>query len=233
MSYPFVAAGHHGGAQTTIKRLVIHGTVSPTVRGGARGVARYFATTPKQTSAHYVVDPGEIIQCVPDSVIAWHDGTNSNSIGIELCDPVDGPAARWSDSAHVSMLSLASNLVRELATRYSIPMVRISPQQIRNGAKGVCGHVDMRDAFPGSTTHFDPGPAFPWAAFMHMVTSGAGGVEDMWPDKLDDYAAGKGKTADSNVLMAWTIAKVRWIDERTQAMERVLNDINRKLDARP
>lgn len=170
---PFIAAKYHGGGQSAINRIVIHGTVSPTVPGGALAVARFFQNPPGQTSAHYVVDPDSEYQCVYDHVIAWHDGTNTNSIGVELCDPVDGPAGRWQDGPHQVMLVRAAALVRDLCNTYGVPMVKLSPADIRAGRRGLCGHVDMRDAFPGSTTHYDPGPDFPWAQFVSLVAGSA------------------------------------------------------------
>jgi N-acetyl-anhydromuramyl-L-alanine amidase AmpD len=180
MSIPYIPARNHGGHQSAINRIVIHGTVSATVRGGARNIANFFANQ-ASTSAHYVVDPGEVIQCVYDHTIAWHDGTNTNSIGVELCDPVDGPAARWTDSAHTNMLGRAADLVRDLCHLYDVPMLRLTPAQIRAGQRGICGHVDMRDAFPGRTTHYDPGPAFPWVTFLAAVRKDAAMQEDDMP----------------------------------------------------
>lgn len=174
MPYVFIAARWHGGKQQAVNRIVIHGTVSPTVRGGARNVANFFATENNQTSAHFVVDPGEIIQCVMEDTIAWHDGTNTNSIGIEMCDLVDGPSQRWADENHVDMMSRTAMLVNDVAARHNVPLVKLTAQDIRAGKRGICGHADMRDAFPGSTTHYDPGLTFPWARFMEEVNGDMG-----------------------------------------------------------
>lgn len=170
---PYIAARWHGGAQSEINFIVIHGTVSPTVDGGARSIARFFATEDNQTSAHYVVDPGEVIQCVYDHTIAYHCGHNANSIGVEMCDPVDGPAERWADEPHQEMLARTADLVRDLCDSYGIPKVKLTPAQLRAGQKGIVGHADVRDAWPRSTTHYDPGPAFPWGQFIALVRSGA------------------------------------------------------------
>lgn len=224
MTYTFIPARWHGGSQSSIDRIVIHGTVSPTVVGGAKSVANYFQVTGRPSSAHYVVDPGAIVQCVPDNVVAYHDGTNYNSIGIELCDWVDGLAARWNDQAHVDMLTRAAMLIATLSFQYKVPIEKINATQIRAGERGVCGHVDMRDAYPSRTTHYDPGVGFPWQALLTMAKGGNG---DMWPDKLLDYGANKDSPplTDSTVLMSWTVAKVRWIDERTARMEASLGAI--------
>lgn len=168
-SPPYIPAKYHGGSQSTIVRIVIHGTVSATERGGARAIAEYFQNPSSETSAHYVVDPGEEFQCVYDHTIAYHDGTNTNSIGVELCDPVDGPPERWQDRPHQDMLRRAADLVRQLCDAYQVPKVKLGADQIRAGENGICGHADMRDAFPDSTSHYDPGPGFPWQQFIDQI----------------------------------------------------------------
>jgi N-acetyl-anhydromuramyl-L-alanine amidase AmpD len=169
VTYPFIHAKWYGKTQKEVRRIVLHGTVSPTVRGQAMRTAQYFANVTRPSSAHYAVDPFEIWQCLPDNLTAYHDGTNVNSIGVEMCDMVDGHDNRWGDQLHQNMIKLTSVLVRELCAKYSIPMVRLSVADVRGNLRGICGHSDMRDAFPGSTTHYDPGKAFPWEQFMAYV----------------------------------------------------------------
>lgn len=169
MAYPFIGTSYHGGTQKTVSRIVIHGTVSPTVKGGARAVARYFQSPKTGGSAHYVVDPGEIVQCVKEGTVAYHAPPNTGSIGIELCDPQKGSAARWGDSGHEAMLKLAARLTREIAARHGIPLKRLSVADLKAGRKGICGHVDVSNAFR-KTDHSDPGTGFPWAHFMDLVT---------------------------------------------------------------
>jgi N-acetyl-anhydromuramyl-L-alanine amidase AmpD len=168
MSPPFIQARHHSGTQTSVRRIVIHGTVSPCVKGGARGVANDFHTTHRIASAHYVVDPGQIVQCLHERTIGCHAPPNTGSIGIELCDPQKGSAARWRDAHHEPMLHLAAHLVREVAARWHVPLVKRSFADLRAGRHGICGHVDVTKAFHKST-HVDPGSSFPWAHFMSLV----------------------------------------------------------------
>lgn len=168
-SPPYIPAKYHGGSQSVLRRIVLHSTVSATVNGGARSIARYFQNPSYESSAHYVVDPGEVIQCVYDHTIAWHDGTNSNSIGVEMCDNPTGGIARWRGAEHKALLRTTAGLVRQLCLAYDIPMRHLTPAQIRAGQKGICSHADMRDAFPGSTSHWDPGE-FPWGEFLALVT---------------------------------------------------------------
>ena len=169
MTHPFVQARNHGGKQISVKRIVIHGTVSPCVKGGARGVADDFHRTTRDASAHYVVDPGQIVQCLTEQTIGFHAPPNTGSIGIELCDPQRGSSARWRDANHEAMLDLAAQLVREVAARWKVPLVKLSAGDLRAGRHGICGHVDVSHAFH-RTDHIDPGTAFPWVHFMSLVT---------------------------------------------------------------
>src|SRR6266545_1918845 len=171
MSRPFIQARNHGGTQTAVRRIVIHGTVSPCVKGGARNVANFFHETHRDASAHYVVDPGQIVQCLHERTIGFHAPPNTGSIGIELGDPQKGSSARWKDADHEPMLHLAADLVREVAARWKVPLVRLSVADLKAGRHGVCGHVNVSKAFH-MTDHIDPGTAFPWAHFMSLVTHG-------------------------------------------------------------
>lgn len=171
MSRPFIQARNHGGTQTSVTRIVIHGTVSPCVKGGARNVANDFRTTHRDASAHYVVDPGQIVQCLHERTIAFHAPPNSRSIGIELCDPQKGSATRWKDANHEAMLRLAAPLVREVAARWRVPLVKLSVADLKAKRHGICGHVDVSHAF-GISDHIDPRTGFPWAHFMSLVTHG-------------------------------------------------------------
>lgn len=168
LSVPFIPARWHGGAQTP-KAIVIHGTVSPCRRGGARDTARFFARETGKTSAHYVVDPAETIQCVGDHVIAFHCGFNTGSIAFELCDPQAGPGSRWHDADHTAMLDLAAHDVARTALAYGIELEHVTVADLKaKGPHGIYDHNASRLAF-GNTTHSDVGPDFPWPSFMSAV----------------------------------------------------------------
>lgn len=161
-----------GGGNKPIDRIVMHGTVSPCKPGGARDVAAYFRNKNARGSAHYVVDPIEVLQTVYDSRVAWHAPPNPNSLGVELCDMVGNdkgplPLKRWKDKNHRDMLKLAARLVAELCLAYDIPVRFLTPKQLRAGERGICEHDDVSKAF-GQSDHWDLG-RFPRRRFLNMV----------------------------------------------------------------
>ena len=188
----FIQAAHtSSGSNLPPTRIVIHGTVSPCQPGNARSVAAYFQSASSGGSAHYVVDPGEIVQCVADDVVAWHSPPNRYSLGVELSDPQTGDPNRWADANHDSMLRLAAGLVRDLAAKYGIPVVKLSPADLLAGKSGICGHVDVSNAWH-QTDHVDPGPDFPWDKFLSYVngsTSAASGIPSIFTNTAAASAA--------------------------------------------
>lgn len=191
-SPPYVGPAAHtsAGNNKPIHRIVIHCTVSPCEEGGARKTAAYFNSPSAGGSAHYIVDPGEVVQDVYDGVIAWHAPPNPNSIGIELTDALISEAwdqknaARWKDDRHQRMLTRAADLVAQLALAYDVPIVKLSSADLLAGKHGICGHVDVSQAWHQST-HWDPGTAFPWEDFMSMVHASAKKLRDKPTPKPD------------------------------------------------
>lgn len=165
----YVPARNHGPATNLpIKRIVMHGTVSPCVPGGARSIAQMFKTTSRDASTQYVVDPTTVVQCVKDNVVAYGAPPNTGSIHVEQCDPQGGSPSRWQDAAHQSMLRLAARLVAGLCLKYDIPIRKITAADLRAGREGICGHADVSAAFH-QTDHTDPGTGYPWGQFIGLV----------------------------------------------------------------
>lgn len=167
---PFIAARYKGGPQTP-KAIVIHATVSSDNAGTAMAIAKWWngSNSPK-TSAHYIVDPKTVIQCVGDRTVAYHCGSNTGTIGIELCDEQTGPASRWSDADSTAIIKRAATLTAQLCLAYGIAVKRPSIAELKaKGKHGIYGHNDSRLAF-GNTSHTDPRD-FPWAKFLSLVAS--------------------------------------------------------------
>lgn len=184
------------GPNKPIDRIVIHSTVSPCAPGMARRIAQYFRSRTAGGSAHYIVDPGEVVQAVLDSVIAWHAPPNPRSIGVELCDmptlflrrffpggkvpkgtesgEVDDHRRagslnpiRWMLPNYRAMYRRAARLVAELCLAYDVPPYFRNARQLRRGLRGVTTHAQVSKAW-GQSSHWDPG-AWPRRAFMRRV----------------------------------------------------------------
>lgn len=169
-SPPYLGPAAHtsSGSNKPIRRIVLHSTVSPCVPGGARSIAAYFRSPSSGGSAHYVVDPKEVVQVVYDGVIAWHAPPNGNSLGIEMCDmPNASTAARWNDANHKAMLALVVDLVADLCLAYDVPPWFRTPLGLRLGRRGITTHHNVSQAFHQSS-HWDVG-AWPRRAFMRAV----------------------------------------------------------------
>lgn len=177
------------GNNKPIRRIVIHSTVSSCEAGGARQIAGYFRSQAAGGSAHYVVDPSEVVQAAYDSVVCWHAPPNENSLGIEMCDtpgpvPGDTPgtarykaarkAWRWIRPNQMEMLDRTAELTAQLALAYGVPLVFLSPEDLRVGKRGVTTHANVSAAW-GQSTHWDPG-FWPRRRFMRLVRKHAAAV---------------------------------------------------------
>lgn len=164
---PFIQARWFGGKQTDLKWVVLHSTVSPCEDGGAQAIAEYFAREDNKTSAHYVVDPHNRRQCVPDHNIAYHCGYNTGSIAVEMCEYPSQDRTRWDDTAHRQLEINAAHLVARLCAAYDIRPYFVGRLGLLAGIHGVTTHAAMSKAFKMST-HWDPG-AWRRLRFMREV----------------------------------------------------------------
>lgn len=153
---PFIEARWYGGKQSVLKWIVMHSTVSPCRVGQAKATAYYFAKTDRKASAHYVQDPKERYQCVPDHNVAWHCGYNYGSIAVEMCEFPNWDRKRWDDEPHREMERRAARLVARLTLAYNIRPFYVPWPALLLGVKGVTTHRQMSLAFRRST-HWDPG----------------------------------------------------------------------------
>lgn len=76
--------------------ITIHDTANTARGAGAEAHAKYLKTTTNSTSWHFTVDDKVIVQHLPVNEVGWHAGDGGNgagnrkSIGIEICENVDG-----------------------------------------------------------------------------------------------------------------------------------------------
>lgn len=185
------AKNHGSDNNIPVSRVVIHATCpdvgypSASRAGRAESTARYFATTSRPASAHYVVDIAAGIQCLDEQTIGYHAPPNSHSIGVEICadggsessfdDPKNAYSRRqWLSPQVWPAVERAATLTRDICDRHHIPLRRLTTAQVRAGEKGICGHDTVSDALHQSD-HDDPGPYFPWDRFMAAVQGKSSG----------------------------------------------------------
>jgi hypothetical protein len=180
----YIGPPRNYGPQTNkpIHRVVIHSTVSPCEPGGARAIARYFQTTTRDASAHYITDPGETIQGLFDSWVGYAAPPNEHSLHVEMCDipgpvPNDKPgSARWKALRRVwrwvrpnqrAMLRRTASLTARACLAYDVPIKWLTAADLRAGRRGITSHANVSKAW-GQTTHWDPG-WWPRVRFMRLT----------------------------------------------------------------
>lgn len=160
---PFVQAAGDGGLRTLTQMIVIHATDNT---ASDEAEASYATHRPDQISAHFYNDEDSVIQGVRLSNIAYgcYPTGNGRSVQFELC----GLSGKLTDAT----LRRIAPIVRRVCDRYGIPIRKVSPTDLRQGVRGICGHADVTLAW-GEGTHTDPGAGFPWTTFIGYVAGGS------------------------------------------------------------
>lgn len=174
-TYDFIQAKNYTSAsRDKIDLVVIHDMEYPERPGGAEWCANFFAgPNAPQASAHYAVDSVTVIQCVKEKDVAWHaPGANRSGIGIEHVGFAAQSRADWMDPYSLAELRTSAKLTAEICRRWGIPVVKLSVDELKTGARGLCGHIDVTNAFNGGKGHTDPGPGFPWDYYVELVKAG-------------------------------------------------------------
>lgn len=196
----FIRARHYTPTGTRdVRWIVLHSTENDIQPGMARAVAHYFAgqspTSGPRSSAHYVVDAGEVVQTCALGDVAWAaPGANRAGVQVEMV----GRAAStdWlGDGLPVleRTAALVAGLCRHLgiARRRLDPVALVSSELLGAGDTGITTHWSTAEAarlararglrmepwFRNGkwvhSDHADPGLAhdarFPWDAFLDLV----------------------------------------------------------------
>lgn len=180
------------GRARNVRLVVIHTVEAPERGTIAEDVARnWFATTAARSSAHYVVDSDSIVRCVDEADTAWAaPGANADGIQIEHAGYAAQTPSQWGDDYSRAMLELSARLTADLCRRYGIPAVHLTPAQLASGARGIIGHIDATNAYSGGRGHTDPGPSFPWDAYIAKVRGYLGQAAAVAPSNTFPLPAG-------------------------------------------
>lgn len=150
-----------------IDLIGIHTMEAPEGPQTAENVANYFKTV--KASAHWCADNNSRVRVVLDKDMAWTlPGANTRSLNIELAGYARQTPEDWADQYSLDMLEIAAVCCAEWVIVYNIPIRRLTDAEIANGSKGFVGHVDVNRVYSKST-HWDPGPSFPWGYFLSRV----------------------------------------------------------------
>ena len=176
MTIPFSQAKYFSPGRGAYKPhiIVIHTMETPENTGRAKQVWQWFAgKTAPQASAHYMTDSHDVFQSVKETDTAWAVDDfplNQQSISIELAGSASQTPAQWADSYSRAELKIVAQLCADIAKRWNIPIIKLSPADILAGKSGFCGHVDITVAKQIKGGHTDPGSNFPWADFIASIT---------------------------------------------------------------
>jgi hypothetical protein len=159
------------GGKTDI--IVIHTMEAPEGPQTAENIANYFQRV--DASSHWCIDNNSRVRVVLDGDTAWTTpGVNARSLNIELAGYARQTAAEWADQYSIDELEIAAISAAEWVNKYGIPIRKLTDAQLSGGEKGFIGHVDASRVYKKSS-HWDPGPAFPWDYFLSRVAAHAGG----------------------------------------------------------
>ena len=180
------------GRARNVRLIVIHTVEAPERGTIAEDVARnWFAKSEAKSSSHYIVDNDSIVRCVDEANTAWAaPGANADGIQIEHAGYAAQTPGQWADDYSRAMLDLSARLTADLCRRYGIPAVHLTPAQLASGARGIIGHIDATNAYGPRGGHTDPGPSFPWDAYLAKVRGYLGQAASVAPSNTFPLPAG-------------------------------------------
>lgn len=165
------------GRVRSIRLAVVHGTVTDPGPPNAKAVAGYFARDHgSPSSAHITVDGGPTrYRSVHDGDTAYAaPGANADGLHVECCMRPTRDKAKgrrfWSSDKGQATLREAAKVVGRWVVKHHLPVVWLTPAEVKAGRRGICDHdvVTKADLAP-SAGHWDVGSGFPVARFLELV----------------------------------------------------------------
>lgn len=183
-----------GRPRGDVNSITIHVSQSAESARGAEALGEYAATMAdgRVASWHFGIDCDSTVQCVDVDDRAHAAGPgNDRSVHIEICGRVEQGAAGWADAYSQAALARCGALVAALCRECSIPAERRHWSELLSDKAGIYGHSDWTRACQEAhdldlkrnpwwdpiktawrtTTHQDPGAAFPWDQLLALVAA--------------------------------------------------------------
>jgi N-acetyl-anhydromuramyl-L-alanine amidase AmpD len=173
---PHVQAGGDGGPRSQTQMIVIHATDNT---ASDQAEASYAQTRPDHTSAHFYSDEDSVTQALDTSHIAYGCFPTGNSRSVQF--EISGLSNQLTDAS----LRRVAPIVARACQEYGIPIRKVTPTELVNGVKGICGHLDVTRAW-GEGDHTDPGSYFPWDTFISYVQAASANPLAAAADGEDD-----------------------------------------------
>lgn len=151
------------------KRLgVVHTTESHESYTGDISVANYLRQ--RGIPVHWVVDGNSSVKMLEMSApcSAAKGLPRADGFHIEHVGTAHQTAPEWGDDFSEAMLNISAAHMAEFVVEYDIPIVHVTGADVRNG-RGICGHIDVTEAYGIRGGHWDPGPNFPWDHYLAKV----------------------------------------------------------------
>lgn len=179
------------GRARNVRVVVIHTVEAPERGTIAEDIAKnWFAKREAQSSSHYIVDNDSIVRCVDEANTAWAaPGANADGIQIEHAGYAAQTPEQWADDYSRAMLDLSARLVADICKRHSIPIRKLTRQQLAAGEAGIISHADASAVYRLSD-HIDPGSSFPWDAYIAKVRGYLGQAAAVAPSNAFPLPAG-------------------------------------------
>lgn len=136
-----------------------------------RAVARWQQNRANGSSYNVLVGTnGETVRSNDDNYIPWSAGQTANRVGVH-CSAI-GYASR--DRAgwirHPAQIESMARWAANVSTRYGLPLKWLTPDEVRAGHKGFCGHAEVSAAWK-EVNHWDPGAGFPRDLVLERATA--------------------------------------------------------------
>lgn len=190
----FRQARHYRFNRQTTQGICIHVAQVKETPHSAEALQNAAATHDRDASWHAAIDNDSIGESVRWQDVAYAAGpANDIALHFELAGYAEQTAEQWQDTYSRDALANLARYTARACREYSIPIRRIGPTELYDGVEGIFGHSDVTEACKiaksrgvhkapwwtiekgwRTTTHGDPGKAFPWDAFIAAVrTAGA------------------------------------------------------------